>query len=119
MWAKIKNSFLITIILCIVAVGVSIGAFRLVMHTLGLRGEYTVNQEKIAALTKQKQELEARLEELTVPAALEREAKARLNLKLPGEEVVVVVPEEKATTSLDISSGVWGRAILFFKKLFR
>ena len=118
-WQKIKNSLPINILIGICALAICIGAYRLVAETFGLRQEYEANQKKIEELKKKKEELEARLIELKNPAVVEREAKERLNLKRPGEEVVVVVPENIATTSAATSSKVWQRITSFFKKFSR
>ena len=71
-------------------------------------------------LTQKKQELEEELRRLEAPGAGERQAKERLNLKLPGEEVTVVISEKKpgelsATTS---SQGWWNRIRLWFSNFF-
>ena len=119
MWQKIKNSLPINILAGVLAVAICIGAYHLVAETFGLRQEYEANQKKIEELKKKKEELETRLTELKLPAVVEREAKGRLNLKRPGEEVVVVVPENIASTSAATSSSVWQRATSFFQKFSR
>lgn len=83
----LKNSIFLA-----VAVLVSWGSYNMVRQALTLRAESRNTGEKVEELLKKKQELEAYIAELEDPRTIEREAKERLNLKLAGEEVVVVVP---------------------------
>jgi len=54
------------------------------------------------------------------PEAIERDAKARLNLKKPGEEVVVVIPASvQATTSGNAKLSIFARLGSWFRLLFR
>ncbi|MDO8600510.1 MAG: septum formation initiator family protein [bacterium] len=80
-----------------------------------LREERKRLETELVLLQKRKAELEEGLARLQSEAFLEREAKRRLNLKNPGEQVVVIVPEEKkeATTT---PQSFWSRvgSILFF-----
>lgn len=80
-----------------------------------LYGERKRLEAELASLQQKKAELEAGLSRFQSEAYLEREAKRRLNLKKPGERVVIVVPEEKkeaTTTSPSFWQGV--RAAFFF-----
>lgn len=74
---------------------VGFGTYNMVSRALALRGESKEAEAKIQELLRKKAELEAYALELESRQAIEREAKDRLNLKLPGEEVVVVVPEKQ------------------------
>lgn len=87
----IKNSLLFHIFLLIVAGAVAYGSFYMVRQALSLYRESMANQRKIEQLTQRKRELEAYLEHLQTPGAIEQQARERLNLKLPGEQVVVVL----------------------------
>ena len=77
------------------------------------------NQEKIEELTKKKQELEAYLAELSTDEAIKREAKERLNLKEPGEEVVVVAAEEAGAEKNQENPSFWDRVKNLFSALFK
>lgn len=79
------------------------------------RTESEETTKKIDGLKRKKQELEAALAEIQTKEAVEREAKARLNLKKPGEEVVVVVPEKKINAPQPVPVNVWSRFMLLFK----
>lgn len=116
MWPRIKNSVVINLLLMLVAIAVGIGATRLARQTLALRSELRDTQVKLEAIGRQKAEVAARLAELETPEAIEREAKAKLNLKKPGEEVVVVVPEERRLPPLRPT--LWERVKRFFAGIF-
>lgn len=94
MFARIKNSLALNVLLLIAAGAVGIGAVRMARQTLALRAELAAAEARLEEVKRGQAELAARLAELDTPEAVEREAKAKLNLKKPGEEVVVVVPPE-------------------------
>ena len=98
------------------------GGVRLVQvwqiyHELKLRE--TKLEERVASSEAQNQELREEIRVARTPEAIERDAKARLNLKKPGEEVVVVVgTSPAATTSQGASGGLLSRLKTFFYSLF-
>lgn len=94
MWEKIKSSIIFNVVIVALGVFLAVSASRTVRQALLVREEAAKEKEKIEELQKKKTELEAYLLELETKEAIEREAKRELNLKLPGEEVVVVVPEK-------------------------
>lgn len=63
-----------------------------------------------------KKKLELRLAAFQSKEALLREAKARLNLKLPGEHVVVVVPERDSAESSREGFSLREKVLKFIKK---
>ena len=89
----------------------------MITQALALRREYKDQQQEIDTLSRKKGELEAYIAELQSREAVEREAKSRLNLKLPGEEVVVVVPKKKELEE-DKLGTFWKRTRGFFSRLF-
>lgn len=95
MWTKIKNSITLNILLALAAAWVLFGAVSMVSQAIFLSKEAREREAKIEELSRKKVELETYIGELESRSAIEREAKIRLNLKLPGEEVVVVVPEKE------------------------
>ena len=116
MWQIFKKSILANIAFLALSILVGYGAYNVVFQALVLRGESRGTDVKIQALLKKKAELEQYTAELQSRQAVEREAKERLNLKLPGEEVVVVVPEKKPEISQQLESRL-GRTKSFFKHL--
>lgn len=110
-----KKSLLINIAFILAAALVSYSASRMVRNVLITKTRSDEMTQKIEELKKKKQELEAALVELRTKEAVEREAKARLNLKKPGEEVVVVVPDEKKNNApVTKSQTFWSRITSFF-----
>lgn len=101
MLGKFKNYIWFNILLWALAAVLGYAAWGMVRQALVLRKESSASFQKIEELSQRKQELEAALEELKLPSTIEREAKERLNLKKRGEEVVVVVPEEKESVKVE------------------
>ena len=110
-----KKSFVINIVLILIAAVVSYSAARMARNALNMRTQSADMTEKIEELKVKKQELEAQLAELQTKEAVEREAKERLNLKKPGEQVVVVVPEKKETPPLEQPMSFWEKIKSFFQ----
>ncbi len=74
-----------------------------------LEKEFSTAEVKKNLFEKRNQELTQSLQKFDNPEFLEREAKDRLNLKNPGEEVAVIVPEQQSTSSPATGKGFWGR----------
>lgn len=115
MWSRISRSPIGNIVFVAILAAVSYGVFGMIRDALILKEEDRETAEKIEELVAKKEELEAQLAELKTAEAAERTAKERLNVKKPGEHVVVVVPSEEqsaATTSAQLS--VWKKIKKFF-----
>ncbi len=107
MWNFSKRSWGINVLLVAVAAAVSFGAYKEIRLALALREEERGQRVKIAELEKKKEELEARIRAFGHPEGVVREAKERLNLKKPGEEVVVVVPPVAPSASTSGQAFFW------------
>lgn len=94
----IRDSLLFHVFLLLAAASVAYASFSTAKQAVALWRESAANQKKIADLAQKKQELEAYLKRLQSPGAIERTAKERLNLKLPGEQVVVVLAQQASGT---------------------
>lgn len=79
-----------------------------------LRKEFSVAEAKKNLFEKRNQELTRTLQKFDNPEFLEREAKDRLNLKNPGEEVAVIVPEQQSTGTPATHQSFWSRLGSFF-----
>lgn len=113
----IKHSLGLTILLVCVAAATAAGAARMTRTTLLLRAEVRDAEERLARTREKKQELSRRIAEEDVPEAVEYQAKAKMNLKNPGEEVVVVVPETPPVPESEPAG--WRRRVKdFFAKIF-
>ena len=74
------------------------------------RAEYNAQienlQEQLQELETKRQQLQSQISQTSGEAYLEEQARERLNLKKPGEEVVSVLPAEE-TTIKEIEKGFW------------
>jgi len=105
----------LNILLILICVVISYSASRMVHNAFATKTQSAEMTAKIEELKETKQKLEARLAELQTKEAVEREAKERLNLKKPGEKVVVVVPEKKDSAASTPPLTLWEKIISFFK----
>lgn len=114
---RIKYALPVNILLLLAASVVGVGAVRMTRATLSLRAEVRKSEARLEAIAARKHEIARRLDEQDAPEAVEYQAKATMNLKNPGEEVIVVVPEEEGTGVLE-PSGFWQRISDFFSRIF-
>lgn len=114
MWITIKRSVTLHAVLAGVALLVVYSAGSMVRDTIVLRQEAREMEAKRANLLRKKSELEAHMDELETSEAIEREAKARFNLKKPGEQVVVVMSPKPPETASSTPPGFWQRLRNFF-----
>ena len=118
MWVRIKNSLWANAALALAALAVLGGGARMARDAASLARERNEAAAKAAALAEQKTEYLRRVAEYDTREAVEYQAKARLNLKKPGE-VVVVVPEPiKKDQQASPSSGLLRMIRDFFAKIF-
>ncbi len=117
MFRRLKNSLPLNLLLLIAAAAVGVGAARMARQTLALRTELSGAEVKLKEVKQAQAELVARLAERDTPEGIEREAKAKLNLKSPGEEVVVVVPPPAPAESAAPAT-LWERIKRFFAEIF-
>lgn len=95
-----------TVVIIILGLFFLNGMAQLARKSYALGAEQKKKEQELAALVKERERLEAEITYLKSAGALEREAKTRLNLKRPGEEVVIVVPEqERAHSATSVSAG--------------
>ncbi len=110
--SKNKKRLVINGLLLALAIWAGWGATKMTWQAWELYQEAKDTEKQIAELAQKKEELESYIAELESRQGAEREAKARLNLKLPGEEVIVVVPEE--TKENQNNSFAWWKKIKEF-----
>jgi cell division protein FtsB len=93
------------------------GVYQLYKKSTFIHEERQKKEETLKALVAERQRLESEIEFLKSQSAIEREAKSRLNFKKPGEEVVVVVPEEKPAEEMaPETESFFGSLLQFFRK---
>lgn len=115
MWYRFTRSIIFNILLGAAALFFAYHAYTLGKEIGAARIEARANEKKFTELQEKKRELERAIEELKHPETIEREAKERLNLKLPGEEVVVVVPTKKESVTTSPNAGFWEKVKFFFR----
>ena len=95
------------------------GTYNIVYRAFSFYKESRETESKIQGLLKNKDKLESDLRELQSQSAVAREAKNRLNLKSPGEEVLVVVDDKKngTTTYGGVRGLMGGKLRMFLDKL--
>lgn len=82
----------------VVAGFLSVSAVRMMLRAAEIQKERIALESKVRELEARKADLEASLANIDSPGAIERAAKDKLDLKNPGEEVVVVEPDRATTT---------------------
>ena len=99
--------FFINLFLIVLLVAAGYAAYNLGYDTWKLWAESRDMKQQIAELTQKKEEFEVYLAELKTVEAVKREAKERFNLKLPGEEVAIVVGSGSSTFTVTTSPATW------------
>ena len=83
----------------VAALLLSLSATRIIIKAHTLHAERQVLEAKVRELEQEKRDLEASLSSAASPDVVERLAKEKLDMKNPGEEVVVVEPARASTAS--------------------
>lgn len=73
----------------------AVSSFRISQRRTMLNSQIDQLKEEIRKAEEKKQQLQAKLYQSSQEEYLEKEAREKLNLKKPGEEVVAVIPAEK------------------------
>ena len=117
---KLLVSRIILLIILVAVALMSLWVLRAYQEFLALRREEVALRQKFKAAEAENQRLRDEIRIAATPEAIERDAKARLNLKKPGEEVVVVIPASvQATTSGNAKLSIFARLGSWFRLLFR
>ena len=86
-------------LLIAIAAFLAVSSVRIVRRAIGIQRERATLDARIRELQAERERLRQAIASLGSPEAVERLAKERLNLKRPGEEVVVVTPPAKPAPS--------------------
>ena len=117
-WKRARGSLIFNIFLLALAGVVGYETYRTSRAVREAHRERARIEGEIGALIRRRADLDAALLELRTPQAREREAKARLNLKRKGEEVVVVPPDEAAPPEAILQGSFWEKLSGFLRRLF-
>ena len=97
------------------------GVFRNILRHTEIKREVAAAEEKLLEYEESKKRFEERLRALDTPEGLEKEARARFNLKKPGEKVAIFLdsdlPKKDPSLRAQIASA-WESVKLFFSSLF-
>ena len=88
----------------------------------GLEKQAESQQSELTQIQIERKKIEADIEFLKSQSAIEREAKANLNYKKPGEEVIIVVPSQHSFSlenhnNESMKSSIFMKIGNFFKQL--
>jgi len=107
--------FLISGVLILIIIGhLIISNFKMNQKRAEFNSRVDSLKQEISALEEKNKELKAQISWISEQEYLEKEARERLNLKKPGEEVVAIVPQEQENKqSLEaVESKSWWEKIL-------
>lgn len=79
-------------ILAVIVMVVSVQAFGLFRKGYGMGKQLRASKEKMEALSKENEELQAQLNYFSREENLEKELRAKFNYKRPEEKVMIVTP---------------------------
>lgn len=117
--APFRSSLAVILALAVVAGLLATGAVRIALRAQAIHGEAQALKQRTQALAAEKKQLEESIRAAGSAEGIERMAKEFLNLKQPGEEVVVVTSEQQASAPLPQSAGFWVSVRDLLQKLWR
>ena len=115
---RIKNSLWLNLGLAVLALVALAGAGRVALDASALIRERALARSRAAKLADEKADYLRRMAEHDTPEAVEYRAKTQLNLKKPGETVVVVPEPVKKDQQASPRSGLLRMIRNFFAKIF-
>ncbi|MBI3627474.1 MAG: septum formation initiator family protein [Candidatus Sungbacteria bacterium] len=117
--SKILKSPIVSIILISLIIWMSVKIFRVWRAYYSLSVSESKIEDKTSYYNAENKKLGEELRIANTPEAIERDAKARLNEKKPGEEVVVIIqsPTSSAsTTSRGFFASIWQAFLSLFRR---
>ena len=120
MWNRITHSLSINAALAVLAVFCFVSAASLARQAIQISRDSAAAARRLDELTAHKKELEAATRAAGMEETIRYKAKARFNLKNPGENIVVVLPDKKEVPADAAGdNSLWERIKSFFGGLFR
>ncbi len=114
MWHRITRSLSINMALGVLAFLSLVSAASLMRQAIQISRDSATAARRLDELTAHKKELEAAIRTAGMEEAVRYKAKARLNLKNPGENIVVVLPDKKEIPPAGGGESVWWKRITSF-----
>lgn len=94
---KIISSPFIVLLFLILTISAAYGALNIFLKRISLENNLETLNKKIDALEAKNMSIAKKMEYINSETGIEKEAKARLNLKKEGEQVIVVIPPKDNT----------------------
>lgn len=89
----------------------SVANFRISQKRSAMNSQIEKLKAEIKDAEEKKRQLEARLTESSGDEFLEKEAREKLNLKKPGEEVVAILPAEEEKNEEPMKQNFWDKIL--------
>ena len=120
MWKRIINSLSINALLGALAVVCALSAVSIARQAIQISRDSVGASARLEELMAKKKELESRIREQEMDEVVRYQAKARFNLKNPGENIVVVLPDTKEIPPDGAGDhSLWERIKSFFAGVLR
>ncbi|PJE64532.1 MAG: hypothetical protein COU90_01675 [Candidatus Ryanbacteria bacterium CG10_big_fil_rev_8_21_14_0_10_43_42] len=116
-WRDILSSRFIIIPLFLLLIIGGVSSFRALMQGWEAQSARKETEVRIQELEEERRQLSSELEEFKSGRAIEREARQKLNLRKPGEEVIIIVDgEDKEDSPVLEKKGIGARVADFFRQ---
>ena len=116
MWNRITRSLSANLALILLAIVCVSGAVSLARQAASVLRDSASARARVEELAAKKKKLEEEIRERTREESVRYQAKARLNLKNPGENIVVILPEKKEPAP-EAPYPLWQKITSFFQKI--
>ncbi len=118
MWHRITRSLSINVALGVLAFLSLVSAASLMRQAIQISRDSATAARRLDELMVHKKELETAIRAAGTEEAVRYKAKARLNLKNPGENIVVVLPDKKEIPPAPGDATMWWeRMANFFSRI--
>jgi len=107
MWNRIIRSLPLHVVLFILAALSLVSGVSLVRSAIQVSRDHASVSARLANLMSEKKRLEEEIRERTQEESVRYQAHLRLNLKNPGENIVVVLPEDHASSADEKDTSFW------------
>jgi cell division protein FtsB len=108
----------VVVVLFLLVVSMGLATFRALMQSWEVERERQAIASRVEDLIRKKGSLSDKLDDLETGKGIEREARERLNLRRPGEELVIIQDHKKPDADRLATSSPASGLKNFFYKLF-
>lgn len=104
----------VVLVLFLVMIGAGLASFRALVRGWEVRAEREAMEQQLKELMSQKEAISSEVEDFESGRGIEYEAREKLNLRKPGEEVVIITENPSETPPAQENSFLKGK---FFSRL--